>query len=90
MDYVIKNHKEVYIKLSVNGRPETCKEHDKTLFEHSKAKNILDNLPKTLKRLNFRVEGIPDLAPKEKELNVEKESNPKRELHTISKYYAMD
>lgn len=74
MDYVIKNHKDIYIRLSVNGRPETCKEQNKTLFEYSKAKNILDNLPKTLKRLNFKVEGVPDLVFKEKKLNVKKKT----------------
>lgn len=65
MDYVIKNHKNVYIRLNKNGTPVTCAEHEKTLFEYSKAKNILDGLPKTLRRLNFKVDPIPDIAPKE-------------------------
>lgn len=65
MDYVIKNHKGVYIRLNQNGTPVTCAEHGKTLFEQSKAKNILDSLPKTLKKLKFYVEAIPDIAPKE-------------------------
>lgn len=55
MDYVIKNHKNVFIKLGENGRPVTCVESEKELFNYSKAKNILDNLPKTLKRLKFTV-----------------------------------
>ena len=54
MDYVIKNHKNVYIRLNKNGTPVTCAEHEKTLFEYSKAKNILNGLPKTLRRLNVR------------------------------------
>lgn len=65
MDYVIKNHKNVYIRLNKNGTPVTCAEHEKTLFEYSKAKNILDGLPKTLRRLNFKVDPIQDIAHKE-------------------------
>jgi len=61
MDYIIKNHKNVYIRLNKNGTPVTCPEHEKTLFEYSKAKNILDSLPKTLRRLNFKVEAVPDI-----------------------------
>lgn len=73
MDYVIKNHKNVYIRLNKNGTPVTCTEHEKTLFEHSKAKNVLGNLPKTLRRLNFEVEPIPDFFQKslDAEKNVE-------------------
>lgn len=62
MDYVIKNRKGVYIRLNHNGAPVTCAEHEKSLFEQSKAKNILDSLPKTLKRLNFKVEPILDIG----------------------------
>lgn len=65
MNYVIKNYKNLYIRLNKNGTPVTCAEHEKTLFEQSKAKNILSNLPKTLKKLNFIVEAIPDIQPKE-------------------------
>lgn len=61
MDYVIKNHKGVYIRLNQNGMPVTCTEHEGTLFEYSKAKNILGSLPKTLQRFNFRVEPVPDI-----------------------------
>lgn len=63
MDYVIKNHKNVYIRLNQNGAAVTCAEHEKTLFEQSKAKNILTGLPKTLKRLNFKIEAVPDIKP---------------------------
>lgn len=62
MDYVIKNHKGVYIRLNKNGAAVTCSEHEKTLFEESKAKNILKSLPKTLQRLNFKIEAIPDIG----------------------------
>lgn len=62
MDYVIKNYKNLYIRLNKNGTPVTCAEYEKTLFEQSKAKNILAGLPKTLKRLNFKVEPILDVG----------------------------
>lgn len=60
LDYIIKNHKNVYIRLNKNGNPVTCTEYERTLFEKSKAKNILNSLPKTLRRLNFKIEPIPD------------------------------
>ncbi len=81
MDYVIKNHKNLYIRLNQNGRPVTCSEHEKTLFEESKAKNIVDNLPKNLKRLNFRVEAVPDIIQKKK---VIEEKDVKREEYIPS------
>ena len=61
MDYVIKNHKNVYIRLNENGKAVTCSEYEKALFEFSKANNILGSLPKTLQRLNFKVEPVPDI-----------------------------
>lgn len=64
MDYIIRNGKNVYIRLNENGRPVTCVEHDRTLFEYSKAKNILKSLPKTLRRLKFEVEPVPDVIVK--------------------------
>lgn len=77
MDYVIKNHKNVYIKLNDVGQPITCVEGVKGVFEYSKAKNILDNLPKTLKRLNFQVEPLPEIPlviEKQEEIVLEKEN----------------
>lgn len=62
LDYIIKNFKNVYIRLNKNGAPVTCTENDKTIFEYSKAKNILDSLPKTLKRLNFIVLPISEIS----------------------------
>lgn len=61
MNYVIKNHKQVFIRLNQNGAPVTCTEGETTLFEESKAKNILDNLPKILRRLSFRIEAVSDI-----------------------------
>ncbi len=63
MDYVIKNHKNVYIRLNKNGTAVTCTEHEKGLFKYSKAKNIQTALPKPLKKLNFEVAAIADIVP---------------------------
>lgn len=67
MDYVIKSGK-VYIRIN-NGKAETCTEKMKGLFNETKARNILNSLPKTLKRYNFHIEAIPDITPKIKESN---------------------
>lgn len=50
-------------------------------FEQSKAKNILKGLPKTLKRLNFKVEAIPDI-PQNK--NIIGEKDHKRDEYVLS------
>lgn len=62
--YAIKNHKDLYIRLSENGKAATCSKAERDLFEYSKAKNIVNHLPKTLKRLNFRVEAVSDIKSK--------------------------
>lgn len=62
VDYVIKNPKNVYIRLNKNGAAITCTDGDKAVFEYSKAMNILDSLPKTLKRLNFKVMPISEIS----------------------------
>lgn len=74
MDYVIKNHKNVYIRLNEIGKAITCGEHDKMLFKYSKAKNIVDNLQKTLKRLKFKVEPISDIDSKILNRTIQKEN----------------
>lgn len=61
LDYIIKNNKKVYIRLTNNGKAETCNETNMGRFTEQKAKNILKALPKTLKNLNFYVECIPDI-----------------------------
>lgn len=69
MDYVIRTRKGVYIKLDENGAPVTCPEHEKGMFEYSKATNIAKSLKKSLKKLNFKVEPILEITPqKNKEL----------------------
>lgn len=63
----------MYIRLNKNGTPITCAEHEKMLFEYSKAKNIIDNLPKILRKLKFKVEPVSDFIINEKaEENLEK------------------
>lgn len=64
MDYIIKNHKNLFIKLNENGVPVTCPDYEKGVFEYSKAVNIVKSLKKSLKKLNFKVEPIPDIVPK--------------------------
>lgn len=81
MDYVIKNHKNVYIKLNRNGTAITCPESEKGVFEEFKAKNIIGSLPKALKRLNFRVEPIPDVGQNKK---IIEEKDDKREEYILS------
>ena len=63
LDYVIRNG-AIFIKLNESGAPVTCAESQKGLFEYSKAKNICASLPKTLKKMNFKVEAIPDIQLK--------------------------
>lgn len=72
MDYTIKNHGNVYIKLDSNGHPVTCGEKDKGIFAYSKAKNIASNLPKTMKKFHFKVEAIPEIISKEEKKLKEK------------------
>ena len=75
MYYVIKNSKGVFIMLNENGKAVTCKESKKGVFDKVKACNILQSLPKTLKKLNFKIECIPDIAPKVIENNTYKISD---------------
>lgn len=64
MDYLIANpNKQVFIRLDNNGRPETCGRETAQKFESSKAKNIVDHLPRTLKRFHFRAQAIPEITP---------------------------
>ncbi len=82
MDYVITNPgKKLYIKLDKNGFPETCTKQMAQRFESSKARNILDNLPKTLKKFHFKVLPLPDEI-------VHKEEDKKEEI-LLSTYYTV-
>lgn len=61
MDYVITNsNKKIYIRLNDKGCPETCVRQKAQRFESSKAKNILDNLPKTMKKFHFKLQVASD------------------------------
>ena len=64
MDYIIRNKGGLYVKLNENGRPITCSESQKDLFEYSKANNICNSLPKQLKKFNFFVEAVPEILSK--------------------------
>ena len=70
LDYVIRNKAGVFIKLNENGSPITCNESQKGLFEYSKANNICASLPKTMKKMNFKVEAMLDIPQKIEEQNV--------------------
>ena len=65
MDYVIKNNRNLYIRLNKQGLPVACGQSNKGLFANDKARNIVDNLPKHLKKLRFKVEAIPDTVKPE-------------------------
>lgn len=69
LDYVIRSG-AVFIRLNENGSPLTCGELQKGLFEYSKAKNICESLPKTMKKMKFKVEAIPDISLKVEEEKV--------------------
>lgn len=82
MHYVIINsNKNIFVRLNEKGLPETCARQEAQHFEYSKARNILDNLPRTLKKFHFRVEPIPDEI-------THKEVVEKEEI-IISTYYSI-
>ena len=83
MDYCIKNNKNIYIKLDDIGRPVTCVKSVRGKFEYSKAQNILNNLPKSLRIMHFKVQAIPDIVPKE-EKKVIKKKIENREEYVVS------
>lgn len=39
----------------------TCSKQEAQRFENSKAKNILDNLPKTMKKFHFKCQAVPEI-----------------------------
>lgn len=64
LDYVIKNSRNIYIKLDGNGTAVTCCEAQKGLFNEVKAKNIIASLPKRLQKMSFYTEAILDIPQK--------------------------
>lgn len=83
MNYVIRNHKNLYIKLNENGVPVTCPDYEKGVFEYSKAMNIANSLKKSLKKLKFTVEPLPQITPQS---NKEVISILKRKIIESSNY----
>lgn len=56
MDYVIANpSKKVFIRLGKGGAFETCTKSMAAHFNEEKARNVLKNLPKTLRKFNFSI-----------------------------------
>lgn len=60
MEYAIVNNNGVYIRLN-NGQPVTCPKRIRDTFPKQKAENILEHLPKSMRRLHFKLECIPDI-----------------------------
>ena len=81
LDYCIKNNRNIFIKLNDQGSAVTCVESVKGVFEYSKARNILASLPKGLKKMNFKLEAIPEIKPKEETKDVKVLEN---QTYTVS------
>ena len=77
MDYVIvTNNKKTFIRLNNSGSPITCGKNEAQCFEYSKARNIADNLPKTLKKFHFKVQAVPEIPQKKESLKEESIEEP--------------
>lgn len=64
LDYVITNNNKVFVKLNDNGLAETCSKPLAQHFTYDKAKNILDHLPKHMKKFHFKVVAVPEIPIK--------------------------
>ena len=60
VEYAIVNNNGVYIRLN-NGQPVACTKKTRDTFQKQKAENILEHLPKSMRRLHFKLECIPDI-----------------------------
>jgi hypothetical protein len=60
LEYAIVNNNGVYIRLN-NGQPVACTKKTRDTFQKQKAENILEHLPKSMRRLHFKLECIPDI-----------------------------
>lgn len=61
MDYMITNqNRKVYLRLNDNGQPETCVKTAAHRFSDKKARNILNNLPKTMRKFHFIIVPMPN------------------------------
>lgn len=70
LDYIITtSNKKNFIRLNNNGTPEVCSsKYDVQKFEYSKAKNLLEHLPKTMRKFHFRVEAVPEITLKNRDV----------------------
>ena len=65
MDYVIATvDRKIYLRLSQNGTPVSCKKISAQRFTKEKAQSIVDNLPKILQKFNYMVIQAPEDVPK--------------------------
>lgn len=72
MNYVITNSsRKTFIKLDASGKAVTCVKSAAQKFSDQKAKNVLSNLPKTLKKFHFMMVPMPDEPIKEIEAKCE-------------------
>ena len=77
MDYVIvTNNQKTFIRLNDSGTPVTCGKNDSQRFEYSKARNIVEHLPKTLKKFHFKVQAVPEIPQKKESLKEESIEEP--------------
>ena len=70
LDYIITtSNKKNFIRLNNNGTPEICSsKYDAQKFEYSKAKNLLEPLPRTMKKFHFRAEAVPEITLKNRDV----------------------
>lgn len=86
MEYVITNNQKTFIRLNDSGTPTTCGKNEAQRFEYSKARNIADNLPKTLKKFHFRVQAVPEI-PQKKEIKETPSGKDVKDKKVIQKKY---
>lgn len=67
MVYVIRNRRHQYIKLNQHGTATVCSRSQCDMFDNAKAYNLVRSLPKSLKRMGFFVECVPDIQEKKTE-----------------------
>ena len=61
MECLITNGKQ-YIRLDSNGTPQTCGQVLAERFSEDKARNIIKNLPKPMRKFRFNVQLIPEIS----------------------------
>ena len=71
MECLITNGKQ-YIRLDSNGTPQTCGQVLADKFTEDKARNIIRNLPKPMRKFHFNVQLIPEINTPVKQVEEEK------------------